>query len=95
MDKDIVVIDVNGKKNSEAFGANKPTQGEVQTVDDTPRTLTQYIQELKVYMESIPGPHEGRIQELKDMIRKGKLLTKEAIRESAEKLAHQFLGPSN
>lgn len=95
MDKDMAVVDVKEKKQSETVGMSTPKPEEVPTVEETPKTLVQYVEELKVYLESIPGPHEGRIQELKDLIRKGKLVTKEAIRETAEKLAQRFLDRSD
>lgn len=50
------------------------------------------IEKYKRLMEDIPGPNCGRIRELKDAIRKGTFLTKEAIMESAERIAARFLG---
>jgi len=91
MDKDMALIDCAEKAVKESFGTGRPKQEEVETVDNTPKTLAQYIKELVAYMESIPGPNEGRIQELRDIIRKGKLITKDAIRETAQKLTRQFL----
>lgn len=46
---------------------------------------------LKLIRE-IPEPNFGRIQELKDRIRKKTFFTKEAIDEAAERLAARFLG---
>ncbi len=87
----MALIDGAEQAAKETFGTGRPKQGEVETVDNTPKTLARYIEELKAYTESVPDPNEGRIQELRDLIRKGKLLTKEAIRESAQKLTQQFL----
>lgn len=92
MDKTMALIDCAEKAVKEPFGTGRPKQEEVETVDNAPKALAQYIKELVVYSESIPGPNEGRIQELRDLIRKGKLITKDALRETAQKLTQQFLG---
>ncbi len=104
MDKNVALIEPRDKEIKETIGAKGQNQREGETVKEAPgqgsaapkgKTFAQYIEELKIYAESIPGPNEGRIQELKDLIRSGKLITKEAIRETAEKLAQQFLGRSD
>lgn len=79
------------EKIADTLGTGRPKQGEVETVDKTPKTQAQYIEELKGFIESVPCPNEGRIQELRDLIRKGKLITKESLREAAQKLTQQFL----
>lgn len=56
--------------------------------------LMEAIARLKKEMEHIPEPNEGRIQELKESIRKGTLITDEVIREVAHKMAHIFLNPA-
>jgi len=57
---------------------------------DLRRELAQFRREL----EKIPSPHCGRIDELKEKIRKKTLLTREAIEEAAERLAQVFFGQS-
>ncbi|MBI4549431.1 MAG: hypothetical protein HY714_00695 [Candidatus Omnitrophica bacterium] len=72
-------------------GETKRSEDEVTAVKETPKTPAQYLDELKQEIESISDPNEGRIQELRDLIKRGKLATKEAVRESAEKLGELFL----
>lgn len=50
------------------------------------------IEKYKRLIDDISEPNCGRIQELKEAIRKGNLLTKEAIMEAAERIAARFLG---
>ena len=50
------------------------------------------IEKYKRLMEDIPDPNCGRIRELKDAIRKGTFVSKEAILETAERIAARFLG---
>jgi len=54
--------------------------------------LRQEILKYKRLMEGIPDPNCGRIKELKEAIRKGTFLSKEAILETAERIAARFLG---
>ena len=51
----------------------------------------QEIERYRRKLQDIPDPNCGRIQELKDKIKKKTLLTKEAIEETAERLAERFL----
>jgi hypothetical protein len=73
------------------IGEKQRSEDEVTAVKETPKTVAQYIDELKREIESISDPNEGRIQELRDQIKKGKLATKEAVREAADKLGWLFL----
>ncbi|MBI4972119.1 MAG: hypothetical protein HZC17_09890 [Candidatus Omnitrophica bacterium] len=57
--------------------------------------LLEAVMRLKKEMEHIPGPNEGRIQELKEAIRKGTFVTDEMIDEVAAKIAHIFLDSRN
>ena len=54
--------------------------------------LKKEIEKYKRLMDDIPDPSCGRIRELKDAIRKGTFLSKEAILETAERIAARFLG---
>lgn len=54
--------------------------------------LRQEVEKYRRMMDDIPDPNFGRIRELKDAIRKGTFLTKEAIQETAERIAARFLG---
>ena len=54
--------------------------------------LKKDIEKYKRLLEDVSEPNCGRIKELKDAIRKGTFLTKEAIMESAERIAARFLG---
>lgn len=72
-------------------GEKQRSEDEVTAVKETPKTAAQYMDELKREIESISDPNEGRIQELRDLIKKGKLATKEAVREAADKLGQLFL----
>ena len=56
------------------------------------RNLNQEIEKYKRLLKEIPDPNFGRIRELKDSIRRGTFLTKEAIMETAERIAARFLG---
>lgn len=51
----------------------------------------ELVRYLKMIRE-IPEPNFGRIQELKDRIRKKTFFTKESIDEAAERLAARLLG---
>ncbi len=60
-----------------------------------PVTYRPTQEELKKYQRlllKVSEPNCGRIQELKEKIRDGSLLSKEAIRESAARLAARFFG---
>ena len=57
-------------------------------------SLRQEIERLKRKLREIPNPNCGRIQELKEKIKKGTLVTKEAIEEAAERIVERFLGRS-
>ncbi|OGW80864.1 MAG: hypothetical protein A3G33_05575 [Omnitrophica bacterium RIFCSPLOWO2_12_FULL_44_17] len=50
------------------------------------------IEKFKREIEDIPEPNFGRIEELKEKIRNKTFLTKEAIEETAMRLAAKFLG---
>ena len=54
--------------------------------------LKKEIGKYKRLLQDIPDPNCGRIKELKEAIRKGTFLTKEAILETAERIAARFLG---
>ena len=68
--------------------------GGVQMKNTTNPNLKQEIERLKRELKKIPEPNFGRIQELKEKIKKKTLLTKEAIEEAAERIAERFLGRS-
>lgn len=50
------------------------------------------MEKYKRLLEDISEPNCGRIMELKEAIHKGTFLTKEAIQETAERIAARFLG---
>lgn len=56
------------------------------------RPTREEIERYKRLLQKIPDPNCGRIQELKEKIKDGSLLTKEAIEEAAMRLAARFLG---
>ena len=66
--------------------------GGVQMKTERDQSLKQDIQRYKREIEKLSSPNAGRIQELKDKIKNGTLITKEAIEEVAERLAEIFLG---
>lgn len=66
--------------------------GGVQMKDDDALSLRGEIDRFKRELKEIPDPNCGRIQELKEKIRNNTLLTKQAIRETAERIAARFLG---
>jgi|GEM_PF-1312737 len=92
MAKQGAVIDFNEREAGIQTQESGCGEKEGQTVKDTPENRARYIEDLKSYTYSLSDPNEGRIQELRDLIRSGRLLTKEAIREAAEKLSQLFLG---
>ncbi|MBI4358252.1 MAG: hypothetical protein HY584_03040 [Candidatus Omnitrophica bacterium] len=55
-------------------------------------SLRQEVDKYKREIEKIPDPSFGRIQELREKIKKKTLLTKEALEETAEHLTRRFLG---
>ena len=56
--------------------------------------LLEAVMRLKKEMDHVPEPNEGRLQELKEMIRNGNLASDEAIDEVAAKISRIFLTPS-
>lgn len=68
--------------------------GGVQMKNTTNPNLKQEIERFKRELKEIPEPNCGRIQELKEKIKKKTLLTKEAIEETAERIAERFFGKS-
>lgn len=66
--------------------------GGVQMKGPESPNLKQEVEHLKRKLKDIPDPNVGRIQELKEKIRKKTLITKEAIEEAAEQLANRFFG---
>ena len=68
--------------------------GGIRMKESSNPSLRQEIERLKRKLREIPEPNSGRIQELKEKIKKGALLTKEAIEEAAERIAERFFGRS-
>ncbi len=66
--------------------------GGVQMKDANNPSLKQEIERFKRELKGISEPNCGRIQELKEKIKKKTLITKEVIEEAAERLAERFLG---
>jgi hypothetical protein len=66
--------------------------GGVQMKNSDQPSLKQEIDRLKRKLKDISDPNVGRIQELKEKIKKKTLITKEAIEEAAERLAERFFG---
>ena len=56
------------------------------------RNLNQEVEKYRRLLAEIPDPNCGRIHEIKEAIQKGTFLTKEAIMETAERIAARFLG---
>ena len=54
--------------------------------------IKKEIEKYKRLLEDVPEPNFGRIKELKEAIKKGTFLSKEAIMETAERIAARFLG---
>ena len=67
-------------------------QAGIRMKGDEERNLKREIEKYKRLLEDVSEPNCGRIRELKDAIRKGTFLTKEAITETAERIAARFLG---
>ena len=55
--------------------------------------LLEAVMRFKRDIKHIPEPNEGRIQELKDAIKKGNFVTDEMINEVAAKMSHILLDP--
>jgi hypothetical protein len=66
--------------------------GGVQMKNSESPNLKQEIDHFKRKLKDIPDPSVGRIQELREKIKKKTLITKEAIEEAAERLAERFFG---
>ncbi len=64
----------------------------IQMKDAGESELKKEIEKYKRMMDDVPEPNFGRIREIKEAIRKGNFLTKEAIQETAERIAARFLG---
>ncbi len=64
----------------------------IQMKDREESDLKKDIEKYKRLIEDISDPNCGRIRELKDAIRKGTFLSKEAMIETAERIAARFLG---
>lgn len=64
----------------------------VQMKDSSDPGLKEEIERFKRALNEISDPNVGRIQELKEKIKKKTLLTREAIEEAAQRLAERFLG---
>lgn len=54
--------------------------------------LKQEVERFKRELQKLPDPNFGRIEELKEKIKNKTLITREAIEESAERIAERFLG---
>jgi hypothetical protein len=54
--------------------------------------LKKEIEKYRRLLDDVAEPNFGRIGELRESIRKGTLLTKEAIQETAERIAARFVG---
>ena len=57
-------------------------------------TFKEELEQFKREIKEIPEPNFGRIQELREKIKKKTLVTKEALEEAAERIAERFLGRS-
>ncbi len=64
----------------------------IQLKSEADASLRQDIEKFKREIEKISDPNCGRIGELKEKIKKKTLVTREAVEESAERLAAIFLG---
>ena len=53
--------------------------------------LNGKLEQYKEIVNALPGPNEGRIEELKEAIRNGTLITPQAIQVSAERIYEVFL----
>ena len=67
----------------------------IQLKNETNTSLKQDLEKFKREIEKVSEPNCGRIAELKEKIKKKTLITKEAIEETAERLASVFLGKKN
>ncbi|MBI4387971.1 MAG: hypothetical protein HY582_02885 [Candidatus Omnitrophica bacterium] len=75
-------------KNKNEFSQQLGIQMKEQGEGDLKREVEKY----KRLLKDVSDPNCGRIKELKEAIRKGTFLTKEAISETAERIAARFLG---
>ena len=66
--------------------------GGVRMKDINSPSLKQEIEKFKRELVDVPEPNFGRIRELKEKIKKKMLLTREAIDETAERIAARFFG---
>ena len=66
--------------------------GGVKMKDSSNPSQKQEIEHFKRKLREIPDPNYGRIQELREKIKKKTFLTREAIEEAAERIAERFLG---
>lgn len=66
--------------------------GGVQMKNQSSLSLKQEVERFRRELKKLPDPNCGRIQELREKIKNGTLITKEAIEEAAERLAELFLG---
>ncbi len=57
----------------------------------TDETLWKEVQRFARMVPSEPEPNLGRVQEIKEEIRKGKYITSEKLEETAARLATRFL----
>lgn len=66
--------------------------GGVRMKDQNNPSPKQEIERFRREIQKLPDPNFGRIQELREKIKNGTLITKEAIEEAAERLTEIFLG---
>ena len=66
--------------------------GGVQMKSSESSNQRQDLERFKRKLKDISDPNVGRIQELREKIKRKTLITKEAIEESAEALAKRFFG---
>ena len=66
--------------------------GGVQMKEKNTSGPNREIERWKRELQKIPEPNFGRLEELREKIRKKILLTKEAVEEAAERIAARFFG---
>jgi hypothetical protein len=86
-----IVTQVESQKRDAAIQEGTRFRGEDSNMRNGAEDFRDYLNALKRKAEALPDPNGGRIQELKDLIREGSLVTREAIREAAAKLTQHFL----
>lgn len=64
----------------------------IQMKDIEGESLKREVEKYKRLIEDVSEPNCGRIKELKEAIKKGTFLSKEAILETAERIAARFMG---